>query len=288
MVSSQPYQSGNKGNSGSGSKGNSGGNSGKSGGSTAGGNSGTSQASAGYSYFLWQTYEYEEDGGYSVSDVIVRVEFDDAAREMRLYEVDSDGSVDTDTALVMDYNPSTGTAVMSLAEEGASGSIQLSRNRDGSLSGVISASDEEADGTTYTKLTGLSGTPDSFRVSTTGETATYQELEYGDAEMTKQFFVAEAQHYILEHGLSFRYKDSGKETAGTSSPPVYRPPVTGKTDPPREVLEYYVKVEAQNRVREKATGQPQSHVTLPADWNISQSEFDAMVAEEMRGEINGQ
>ena len=41
-------------------------------------------------------------------------------------------------------------------------------------------------------------------------------------------------------------------------------------------------VEAQNRIREDALKTPQGHVTLPSDWNISQSEFDRLVEEEMR------
>ena len=110
--------------------------------------------------------------------------------------------------------------------------------------------------------------------------------------MTDRLFLAEAQQYISENGLYYREK--GKETeAFPNTPGVPRPPAHGKIDPPADILEYYVKVEAQNRVREWAAGEVgdedyrPSRVTLPSDWNITQEEFDAMVEAEM-SRIKGQ
>lgn len=288
VSTTKPYGNGN-GGSGTGNSGKNGSGTGKSGSATGKNNtgSGSSQSAAGYQYFLWQTYQYEDGGDFSVDEVVVRVDFDAASGKMLLYPVDSDGSYDADDALVLDYNPASGTAVMRLSEDDAYGEMRIQRNSDGTLSGTISGSDEESEGTTFTKLTGLTGTPDSFKVSTTGETASLADLNYGDTELTKNYFIAEAQHYIIEHGLSYRIKDGGSSYSPTSgqNSSGYRPPSGGKVDPPQDVLEYYVKVEAQNRLREQATGQPQGHVTLPADWNVSEAEFNAMVEREMQGEI---
>ena len=204
--------------------------------------------------------------------------------KLYLYPVDSDGHVEEDDALTLNYSPSSGTATMSMSEDDAHAQLRIQKNSDGSLSGTISGGDEESEGTTYTKLTGLTGKPEQYKVSTTGETASYSELCYGEADMTHNLFIAEAQHYILENGLTYYEKDGGSSTptAAYNPQPVSRPPASGKVDPPKEVLDYYVAVEAQNRIREDALKTPQGHVTLPSDWNISQSEFDRLVEEEMR------
>ena len=297
VSSTQPYGSsgsGKTGGSGSGQSGSSG--SGKTGSSGSGksGSSGSGSGQTGgpaaqkkdgnYQYFLWQTYEYETGGDFSVDELIVYAEFDEVSGKLYLYPVDSDGHVEEDDALTLNYSPSSGTATMSMSEDDAHAQLRIQRNSDGSLSGTISGGDEESEGTTYTKLTGLTGTPEQYKVSTTGETASYSELCYGEADMTENLFIAEAQHYILENGLTYYEKDGGSSTptAAYNPQPVSRPPASGKVDPPKEVLDYYVAVEAQNRIREDALKTPQGHVTLPSDWNISQSEFDRLVEEEMR------
>ena len=288
VSSTQPYGSsgsGKTGGSGSGQSGSSGSGQGGSSGSGKTGGSGSAQKKDGnYQYFLWQTYEYETGGDFSVDELIVYAEFDEVSGKLYLYPVDSDGHVEEDDALTLNYSPSSGTATMSMSEDDAHAQLRIQRNSDGSLSGTISGGDEESEGTTYTKLTGLTGTPEQYKVSTTGETASYSELCYGEADMTHNLFIAEAQHYILENGLTYYEKDGGSSTptAAYNPQPVSRPPASGKVDPPKEVLDYYVAVEAQNRIREDALKTPQGHVTLPSDWNISQSEFDRLVEEEMR------
>ena len=288
VSSTQPYGSsgsGKTGGPGSGQSGSSGSGQGGSSGSGKTGGSGSAQKKDGnYQYFLWQTYEYETGGDFSVDELIVYAEFDEVSGKLYLYPVDSDGHVEEDDALTLNYSPSSGTATMSMSEDDAHAQLRIQKNSDGSLSGTISGGDEESEGTTYTKLTGLTGTPEQYKVSTTGETASYSELCYGEADMTHNLFIAEAQHYILENGLTYYEKDGGSSTptAAYNPQPVSRPPASGKVDPPKEVLDYYVTVEAQNRIREDALRTPQGHVTLPSDWNISQSEFDRLVEEEMR------
>lgn len=186
-----------------------------------------------------------------------------------------------------DYDPNTGT--ITIPDDDPNLTLRLTLNPDGSLSGgvteVVEVENGSVRGCVYVKLTGLTSEDgENWTVPSTGETFKqdefYSTTAMGESDAMYEF-EQEAIAWARANGVTLQYSEPEEEK------PTYNPtpqPSMGKIDPPEDVLRYYVQVEAQNRLREQA-GYSTGHVTLPENWNITQQQFDAMVEQEMRGQI---
>ena len=231
-----------------------------------------------YEYFALQIYAPEEND----STMLVHIDWNDGRPALQW--VNSDGSLDDSFPLA--YDASSGKLTLTILEDDEVMQMAFQRNADGTWSGTLDGESEEGRGSTYVKLTGavpVGG--DNWTIPATGETLSYYDLHnYAeDTELGKRF-----QREGEAHGYTI-YEYNGDDTTQPYTPqtPAYVPSSGGTVDPPQDVLDYYVKTEAQNRLRENATGQAQGHVTLPSNWNITQAQFDALVENAMRGEIMG-
>ena len=189
--------------------------------------------------------------------------------------------------MIHGYDPNTGT--ITLIDEDDPGNVgYLYENEDGSYTYGVTQIVEVENGSVragvYYKMTGLtSDDGENWTVPATGES--FQWSEFGntsamsDSRAMNQF-KEDAKAWAIANGVTLQYKEPEQEQ------PAYTPPPSsiGKIDPPEDVLQYYVQVEAQHRISEQA-GYPNGHVTLPENWNITQEQFDAMVEQEMRGQI---
>ena len=239
----------------------------------------TEQAASNEIFFVLQDFTYSSesfDAEYNSTFVILKVD-PDSGTAWVMESVDGQ-----DDATPLRYDPVTGTITLAAEEDGARANATLTRNPDGTYSGSMTATDEGETAHAYMTLRRITPTSGGRWLSLdTGEV--FDENDLDDLEDTKlgEIFLNEAAAYGAAHGYSMQTHSSSNSSQTTSS--YYVPPMNNNApvELSDELIDYYVMVEGQNRIRAKY-GAAESHVTLPKNTSITEEEFNRRVEEYVR------
>ena len=234
----------------------------------------TEQAAGQEVYFVLQTVAYptaEYDAEYDSDFVYVKVD----ERNGKAYLM-RDKDDDPADYTAMNYDVSTGAISFSGSEDGDTMQFTLTRGADGAYTGVATGTSDGDSVSTYVKLSRITPTQDGRWLAVeTGEIFSTDDLGYLEDTKIGAKFLAEA-------GVTY---DQLHPSAPASQTPTYNPstPSTyqGPVELSPELIDYYVMVEGQNRIREMY-GFTVSHVTLPRTNSITEAEFEARVQEYVR------
>ena len=126
-------------------------------------------------YYIWESYSPESDG---VEALLIRIGPDGT-----VYDVDYDGY--EEEMFTMNGSPSSSNMSLNVSEEDGTGSISVSKNADGSFSGMMSSNTDEGHARTYTKLVPVTHAGgENWTIPSTGETLSYDQIYYESLDGT--------------------------------------------------------------------------------------------------------
>lgn len=233
-------------------------------------------------FFLWQDFSYasaKEDPGSSSELFILRLD-PEAGVAYLMDEPDN-----YEDAIVYDYDPDSGTISMSLEDGDEYARIELIRNPDGSWSGSAHGYTDGDEMNGYIELNRVTPTADgAWMTLETGERFTDDERTYLLDTRIGSEFLSRAAEYAAANGYSMEAREPDSQSQSWQPGPKLTAPV--ELTP--ELIDYYVMVEGQNRLRNKArkeegdTTTPPSSIHLPKTNSITEAEFEARVEEYVR------
>ena len=227
-------------------------------------------------YFIWTFYDPDTE---EVEGIIVKI--DSSGNSTIMSEVEEDGTAEEFCEL--NGNVSSGVMKLSAGEDDWDAGGSFIENPDGSWTGLMDVKSEEGYGSSYTKL--LPVTPaggDKWKILTTGETLTYDEICYGDFSDTKagSQFKMEAEPFTTytEYETSSTPKPSVNPLPSTPAPSSKNNDVTI----PDDVMRTYVTYELENIEHEYNKVPVSNHIKMPNDRE--QQRFEALIEEELWGD----
>ena len=232
----------------------------------------TEEAAAQEIFFAFQQFTYaseHDDPNYDSEQFILKL---DPETGTALLMGDPE---DEEDVLPFQYDPESGTIRLEMEDGGDYAVMELIRNADGSWSGSAHGYEDGEEMHAYVELNRVTPTKDgAWMTLETGEVFTDDERTWLRDTRLGQEFMGRAAEYAAANGYSMQARDPREQTPGYQPGPTLQRPV----ELSRELIDYYVMVEGQNRIRASLEVQV-SHVKLPKTDSITEQEFDALVEE---------
>lgn len=240
----------------------------------------TEEAAAQEIFFTFQQFSFateKEDPDYDSELLILKL---DPENGTACLLADPD---DEDAVLPFQYDPDSGTIRLRMEEDEDYAELELVRNPDGSWSGSAQGRSEGEPTSAYLELNRVTPSRAGAWVSLeTGEIVADEDCSNLQDTRLGQAFLGRAAEYAAANGCSMQPREPDEQSPSYQPGPAFQQPV--ELSP--ELIDYYVMVEGQNRLREKALeagGQGTvSHVQLPKTNSITEAEFEARVEEYIR------
>lgn len=238
------------------------------------GSYGTTETAASGEYYIWESYSPD---GNNIEAMLVRIGPDGVVNY-----VYRDG--EEEEMFTMNGSPSSSSMSLNVSEEDGTGSISVSKNADGSFSGMMSSNTDEGHARTYTKLVPVTHAGgENWTIPSTGETLSYDQIYYESLDGTTvgSQFLRESS----SAGNVFVEYDNKSDNTPTYQPVYSTPkPSSGNNAVtiPDDVMQTYVTYELENIEHEFNGVKVPNHIKMPNE--TEQQRFEALIENELFGD----